>query len=331
MGESEGERESAGEPRLDRLGAWTFGHLIRRPLAGALFPAVVLALLLVGRLATHDLPALALACHLLLLAMGAFALATLFGMRRVQRRLVGAEEAGDARAFRALRALIEGGAAPRTAREAALRAVGEGELLLMEERWDEARDAFARVVREDLPAITRPGILGELGLATAHAGDPVRGAELALRALGEADAQLVYPKVKRFHLLLRAGIALVLAGEHTRGARLLFDALETEAGRARELGALCFFLASSFRALADGEEALRWLALAARTRGPWAERAKVALDEAKRAPHREGGGPLLVYPLAGLGLRVEVHPHATADEGDALLEADDDEKRAAST
>lgn len=178
-----------------------------------------------------------------------------------------------------IREIIEGKGEPRGRAMRAMKRVGDGELLLEFEKWEEAADAFANVELDALPAVSRPGILSELGYARAHAGKVDRGVADIERAIVEADAQSAYPDGKRFHLARRHGIALSLAGEHERAIEILAPLKKDFLGNPREWTELHFFLGRSQLAL-DGEpDAAQSFVSAAVGEGPFVGRAWKELEK----------------------------------------------------
>ncbi len=155
--------------------------------------------------------------------------------------------------------------------------VGQGERLILTERWAEARDVLASIDRSLLPRMNRPGVLNNLAYATAQAGDPERAIELILHALEEAEAiGADYPAEKLPFMRSTHAIALSLAGRHEEAVAILEPIVEIEKPvRARSTRA--YFLAQSYRALGRTADAKRAFELAARGEGAFAKRAEEAL------------------------------------------------------
>jgi tetratricopeptide (TPR) repeat protein len=210
-------------------------------------------------------------------------LQTLANKKRLLAQYKEAFERGDVAEATRLRALVRAGL-PDSLPVRNSELVGQGELLLLEERWAEARDVLAKVDRSLLPEANRPGVLSNLAYATAQAGEPERGVELVGRALAEAAAQGTdYPPEKLPFLRGTHGVALSLAGRHDDAiAHLEPLAPITKPKRARSTR--LYFLAQSYRALGRFDDTVRTLSLSADGEGRFAQRAREAL--AKLHPHR---------------------------------------------
>jgi tetratricopeptide (TPR) repeat protein len=157
--------------------------------------------------------------------------------------------------------------------------VGQGERLLLMERWAEARDVLATIDRSELPLLNRPGVLNNLAYATAQAGDPERAIELILNAMKEAEAiGADYPPDRLPFMRGTHAIALCLADKHEEAIAILETILPIEKPvRARSTRA--YFLGRSYRALGRFPDAARVFKLAADGDGPFAKRAAEALAE----------------------------------------------------
>ena len=192
-----------------------------------------------------------------------------------------------------LKRLMDGTGPPRSPFERANRALGDAELQVHFEHWAEARDALAKIERDALPARARPGVLGQQGYATAHAGQPDLGVELLEKAVEEAEAQPDYPAERQWFMRVRLGIALSLAARHDEAIAVLdavLDGVGGYDGDLREWTAAHFFLGRSLRARGTFDDAM--VAFDAATRngeGPFAARARAALDLATGSPLRDGG------------------------------------------
>lgn len=156
--------------------------------------------------------------------------------------------------------------------------IGEGEILILRERWAEARDVLEKIKREHLPMINRPGILNNLAYATAHAGDPEKAVELARTALAEAKRQgEKYPATKIVNIRGTLGIALSLAGRHTEAIETL-EALKNESGSPRSRAVRAYFLGNSLRGAGRADRARSAYETAAGLDGPWADRARARME-----------------------------------------------------
>lgn len=200
---------------------------------------------------------------------------------------------GDIVEVARLKRLMDGTGPPRSPFEQANRALGDAEVLVYVERWAEGRDALAKVDREALPVRARPGVLGQRGYATAHAGQPDLGVELLEAAAQEADAQPDYPAEKQWFMRVRLGIALSLAARHDDAIAVLSAVLEGVGdyeGDLREWTAGQFFLGRSLRARGTFDDAMAAFDAAAHDGdGPFAPRARAALDLATGSPLRDDG------------------------------------------
>lgn len=213
------------------------------------------------------------------------------GARRVGVAVKNAIDSRDLPEAMRLRAIIDGKGEPRSKAMRSLKRVGDGELLLDFEKWSEAADTFAGVDLDRLPAISRPGILSELGYARAHAGDAEQGITDIARAFELADAQPQYPAWKRFHITRRRGIALSLAGQDRRAIEVLAPLRDDFPGTHREWAEAFYFLGRSHAALGENDAAGAAFAAAVAGDGPFVGRAWKALeevcDEAELAELRE--------------------------------------------
>lgn len=202
--------------------------------------------------------------------------------RRLLARYKEAFERGDHEEALRLRRLVRAGL-PDTPLTRVSELVGDGEALILRERWAEARDVLARIDRSLLPEVSRPGVLNNLAYATALAGEPARAAELARQAIEEAKAQgAAYPSEKRPFLRGTLGVALSLAGGHEEAIALLAPLLDD--GPKRAIAARAYHLGGSLRALGRFEEAQRAFTRGAAQDGPFAARCEDALGS--MTPHR---------------------------------------------
>jgi hypothetical protein len=209
---------------LDRSAAWSLREARRNGLVVLLVPLTVGGLVAIGFQLGRPLAAipLALACGIV-----AWTHAAMLRVRGFSTRYEEAFAQRDLEAIKRLRRLWEG-ETPRTPAEHALRHIGDAELLLRLERWEEARDAYAMVDPELVPPIARPGVLGARGFSTAHAGDPTAGVAMLEQAASDAALVPRYPEDKRWHLRTRLGIALSLAQRHEEAVALLAPLLEDD-------------------------------------------------------------------------------------------------------
>lgn len=298
---------------LDRIGSWGFRAFRARPWTCV---AVVYGVLIAAVVAAKAIPKPWGPGGALAVLVPSIAV-TLLAMNRMRRRvgeLSAAFDEADAARVTALRKLFYN-PVPKTLSELHTELTGDGEMLLRLGKWAEARDTLARVDRERLLALVRPGILSELGLATAHAGEPERGLALVDEAVAEASAQRLYPATKWWYLNARRGVALSLAGRHGAAIEALHAVVTDDAhGDAFERSAVTFFLARSFHGVGREDDA--WGLLEAMARrdggGPWARRARAMLEARAGAPHRAGGA----WPD---GVRISAHA-----DGDRERERDDD-------
>jgi len=265
--------------------------LVMLPLLFGLL-AVPLVLPLVASALGLVLSPLVKALTMIALGLPGIAFALIFnrGML-VAARYSTAHVNGDMEEAARWRRLMEGSDPPRTAFERANRQLGDAEMLLYFERWAEARDAFAQIDRDALSEVTRPGVLGQQGYATAHAGQPELGVEEVEKAVEESEAQPDYPAGKRWFMRVRLGVALSLADRHEDAVAVLDGVLagiDGYDGEPREWTAAQFFLGRSLRANGSVDDAMVCFDSAARHgEGPFAVRAKAALALASGAPLRD--------------------------------------------
>ncbi|MDB4945244.1 MAG: hypothetical protein JWP97_4778 [Labilithrix sp.] len=195
---------------LERSAAWFLRRARRSVLWLVPLPLVVVFLVDVGLLYVNKplgFAAIVAACGMLAWTYGASA-----ALRGRLGELEQAYEARDVHEVTRLRGLIAG--APETPAEHAAAHVGDAELMMRLDRFEEARAAYAQCDRALLPPLTRPGVLGAHGLATALAADAEAGVALIEEAIREADATKKYPPERRRYLSLRLGIALSMADRH---------------------------------------------------------------------------------------------------------------------
>lgn len=218
------------------------------------------------------------------------ALLVLHRMTQLGHRLGRAVVAHDLEEAARLRRLIDGEGPPRNRVEKNVRMLGEAEALLAVEKWAEARDLFATIDIDALVALAQPGVVSELGYATAHAGQPAEGVEHLLRAVAMAEAVPSYPRGKRWFVDQRLGVALSLAGRHDEAIAVLDDVTSNGLGEPRPWTEALYFLARSLGAMGETEGSSEVMAVASSEgEGPFAARARAALALALGAPHRAGG------------------------------------------
>ncbi len=272
---------------LDRSAAWALRTLRSLGYGVGGTTAVMLAFLAPFALVSIALSLVAKPLGLVPLLV---ALLLLLRMTELANRLGRAVSAHDHEEAARLRRLIDGEGPPKNRVERNVRILGEAEALLAMEKWAEARDLFATIEIDALVAIAQPGVVSELGYATAHAGQPAEGVEHLLRAVAMAGADRTYPQAKRWFVDQRLGVALSLAGRHEEAITVLDDVTSNGGGEPRPWTEALYFMAQSFAALGVGDASLELLSVAAaQGEGPFKARARAALEMAKGAPHRAGG------------------------------------------
>ncbi len=152
----------------------------------------------------------------------------------------------------------------------------KAEVLLLEERWVEARDALATVDRSRLDRRLHAGVLNNLAWSTALAGDPARAiklAELALAAARGSEAR------QRTTIRGTLGVAYALDARPEAAAAALEEVLQA-GGSPRMQAIRAFYLGEARRALGQPEAAAAAYqrAIAAQRAGKWSVRAKRALE-----------------------------------------------------
>ena len=269
---------------LRRFRLWPRNTVLLVPLVGLLVPVALASALR----ALHVSRPVAFVAVAVAFLPALFMFAAILRGLTVGREYNAAHEREDVDEIKRLKRLMEGDDPVLTAFGRANSDVGDAELLLAFERWAEARDLFATIDREALPALRRPGVLNELGYATAHAGEPGRAISVLEASLCEAEAQAGYPDEKMWVLRTRFGIGLSLAGRHEDAIEVLLHMVTSEASDSRLWTAAHFFLACSLRASGNFDDAAVHLEAAADGDGRYVERAKAALQLAAAAPLRAG-------------------------------------------
>lgn len=204
-------------------------------------------------------------------------------LRALRRRHASAFENEDAAAMRAVLRDYESLIGGRPALREQLRAA-KAEVLLIEERWIEARDALATVDRARLDRRLHAGVLNNLAWSTAHAGDPGRAIALAEQALEEARAAA---STRTAAIRGTLGVAYALGDRHAEAAAVLEEVLRL-GGSPRMQAIRAFFLGEAQRALGKHQAAADAYrrAIAAQRAGRWSVRARRALEGLPRAAYR---------------------------------------------
>lgn len=211
------EGSSDGFTWLDRSAAWSLREARRNGLVVLLVPLTVGGFIALAFQLGRPMAAMPLAVAFGIIA---WSYAAQVSVRNFAARYEEAFAERDLAAIARLRRLYEG-EHPRTPAEHALRHVGDAELFMRLERWEEARESYAKIDRDCIPPGARPGVLGAHGFVTARAGEPDLGVALLERATAEADAMRSYPEDKRWNLRTRHGMALSLAQRHEEAIAML--------------------------------------------------------------------------------------------------------------
>ena len=269
---------------LDRSAAWVLRTLRSLGYGAGGTTAVMLALVVPLAVVSAALARIAKPLVLVPLVLMLIVLHRMIGLANRLGRAIAAGEVDEATR---LRRLIDGEGPPRNRVEKNVRLVGQAEALLADEKWAEARDLFATIEVDVVHAIARPGIVSELGYATAHAGQPAEGVEHLLRAVRMAEAHRKYPRARRWYLDQRLGVALSLAGRHDEAITVLDPLTSDGGGEPRPWTEALYFMAQSSAALGMADASLELLSVAAaQGEGPFRTRARAALELATSAPHR---------------------------------------------
>jgi tetratricopeptide (TPR) repeat protein len=151
----------------------------------------------------------------------------------------------------------------------AVNAVRLADELVLREQFSYARDLLARARPRDAHS------LALLAYATARAGDPERGAEIARTALARTS-----PSDDRDAALEGAlGIALVIAGRHADAIPALESATSV-GGRTRVDIERSYWLGRAYRATGRDDDARVRLRIAAESDAPFADEARLLLERA---------------------------------------------------
>jgi tetratricopeptide (TPR) repeat protein len=201
--------------------------------------------------------------------------------RRVQARHADAFNRDDVETVRTLGPVVYGKRNPPDV----LTALGQGELLLVERRYADARDMYQKLTFNRLNAALTISVRNNLAYATAMAGDP----QSAI-ALARSNLELVkrHPPKRPDDveaLFGTLGIALSLVGEHVEAVDHL-SKLASRPGVPSNRAMQGFFLGTSLLALKRHDEAMAALDRASSFEGVWAERAKATRAESIAQPHR---------------------------------------------
>lgn len=204
------DEQQSGFSWLERSAAW----LLRRARRSFLWivPLPLLLVFLIDVALLHAKRPLGIAAVIGACGLAAWMHGAYVALRGKLGELQDALDACDVHEVTRLRGLIAG--TPETPAEHAAEHVGDAELMMRLDRFEDARAAYAKVDRAHLPAISRPGVLGAHGLATALSADPEAGVTLLEQAAREADAFKKYPADRRRYLAMRLGIALSMAERH---------------------------------------------------------------------------------------------------------------------
>lgn len=204
-------------------------------------------------------------------------------LRSLRRRHAEAFEQEDAAAMRAVLRDYESLIGGRTELREQLRAA-KAEVLLIEERWIEARDALSTVDRARLDRRLHAGLLNNLAWSTAHAGDPRSAIEIAQRALGEARAS-DSPRTEAIRGTL--GVAYALDDRPGDAIPILEELLRV-GGTPRMQAIRAFFLGEARRALGKHQAAADAYrkAIAMQRAGKWTVRAQRALEALPKDAYR---------------------------------------------
>jgi tetratricopeptide (TPR) repeat protein len=156
----------------------------------------------------------------------------------------------------------------------------KAEVLLIEERWAEARDALATVDRSRLDPRLHAGVLNNLAWSTALAGDPARAIRLAEQAL---TATKTSAGGHRTAIRGTLGVAYALDDRPTDAVEALEDVLRA-GGSPRMQAIRAFYLGEARHALGQHQAAAAAYrrAIAEQRAGRWSVRAKRALERLPR-------------------------------------------------
>lgn len=196
-------------------------------------------------------------------------------IRGLRARHARAFEQEDAAAMRAVLRDYESFGRGRAEFHEQLRAA-KAEVLLIEERWAEARDALATVDRSRLDQRLHAGVLNNLAWSTALAGDPGRAIRLAEQALSATKTSAgAYRSAIRGTL----GVAYALGDRPNDAAETLEEVLRS-GGSPRMQAIRAFYLGEARLALGQHRAAADAYrrAIAEQGAGRWSVRARRALE-----------------------------------------------------
>jgi tetratricopeptide (TPR) repeat protein len=200
-------------------------------------------------------------------------------VRASQRRLQRALSHGDVSAVRhELAELVATYRGQPRVREL-LRSM-EANLLVLEERYPEARALLESIDQSVIGEERLPMLQSQLAWCMAHVGDAEPAVELARAALGRAQSQ---PVDVQAYCQGALGVAYVLAGKPAQALPLL--SANAEVGGARNQSARAFYLGEALRAEGRMSEARAAYdrAAAIAPEGPFGKRARVHADELTKA------------------------------------------------
>jgi hypothetical protein len=196
-------------------------------------------------------------------------------IRALRARHARAFEREDAAAMRAVLRDYESLGRGRAEFHEQLRAA-KAEVLMIEERWAEARDALATVDRSRLDQRLHAGVLNNLAWSTALAGDPSRAIRLAEQALAATKSAA---GGHRAAIRGTLGVAYALADRPKDAAGVLEEVLRA-GGSPRMQAIRAYYLGEARRALGQLPAAADAYqrAIAEQRAGRWSVRAKRALE-----------------------------------------------------
>lgn len=155
----------------------------------------------------------------------------------------------------------------------------EGAVLLVEERWSEARAIYEELARTELPGQSMQRIRKNLAWALVHSGDAERAVVLTQDLI---DAE---PPELRRSVLGTHGAALVLVGRPAEAARVLQGSIAL-GGSQGQLAAFHYYLGEALAALGRHDEAHPAYRTAAQHPTRFGLRARDRLARGVPPPHR---------------------------------------------